>query len=81
MDLVEINQKLDKILEYQEEQKNRAKIRFWVNLVLLFIFVILPLILLPMVVSQVFNIYSDLGAGNLEEATQQAEGIMKLFGQ
>ncbi len=79
MDTTAINQKLDKILEYQEKQAKYTKIRFWINLVVIFVFIVLPLVLLPIVISQVFDLYSGVGAGDLESATEQAQGILKLL--
>ena len=79
MDTTEINQKLDKILEYQEQQAKYTKIRFWINVVIIVVFVILPLILLPIVVSQVFDIYSGIGSGDLQGSTEQAQGILNLL--
>lgn len=79
MNTTEINQKLDKILEFQEQQAKYTKIRFWINVVIIVVFVILPLILLPIVVSQVFNIYSGIGSGDLQGSTEQAQGILNLL--
>jgi hypothetical protein len=80
MDTIEINQKLDKILEYQEKQAKYAKIRFWINTVIITVFIILPLILLPIVITKVFNIYAGvLNPENLQTSTDQAQGLLNLF--
>ncbi len=80
MGLTEINQKLDKILEFQEKQEKYARIKFWVNLVIIFVFIILPLIFLPIVISQVLDIYSGvLNPETLQDSTEQAQGLLKLF--
>jgi len=60
MDKTTINQKLDKIIEYQEKQMKYAKIRFWFNFVFVLIFILLPLILLPFVINRVFEIYGQI---------------------
>lgn len=60
MELTQINQKLDKIIEYQEKQIQYAKIRFWLNFVFILIFIILPLALLPFFVNRVFEVYGKI---------------------
>ena len=80
MDTTEINQKLDKILEFQKKQASYAKIRFWINIVIIVIFIILPLILLPIIIGKVFNIYSGiLDPENLKNSTEQAQSLLNLI--
>lgn len=80
MDEQSINQKLDKILEYQEQQARFSRTRFWMNFGVIVIFVILPLILLPIMISKVFSLYAGgLDPEQLQQSTEQAQGLLDLF--
>lgn len=76
--LEEINQKIDKLLEFQEKQARLAKIKFWINFGLIFCFVILPLFLLPFAIKSMFASYSQILNVKPNENTS-LNSILELF--
>ena len=78
MDLTEINQKIDKVLEYQEKQAKYAKIKFWVMLVLIVVFFILPLVLLPFAINQFLDVYG-VSMENAQNNSGQFSALLNLF--
>lgn len=80
MSLQEINQKLDQLLEYQKEQTKYNKIRFWINFVIILLFVILPLLLLPIVISKFIGVYTgSFDPDNLQNSTENANALLDLL--
>lgn len=78
MDLTEINQKIDKVLEYQEKQAKYAKIKFWVMLVLIVVFFILPLVLLPFAINQFLDVYG-VSMENAQNNSGQFSALLNLL--
>lgn len=68
-----INQKLDKILEFQAKQAKYIKIRFWISLILILFFFVIPLLLLPFALKSFISTY-----GNLYNSTELNDTLKLL---
>lgn len=60
MESNEINQKLDKVLSLLEKQAFYARIKFWVSVSFVFLFLVLPLVFLGIMFQKISNNYEKL---------------------